>query len=360
MKKYLFYTLLLALCLGSCSKNKTPELQVPTNADRGVFICNEGNFNYGNATLSFYDPLVGQVTEPIPLYYNGYLFPLGDVCQSMYIQGNRGFIVVNNSSKIYVIDINTNAYIGKIDGLPSPRYIEFISDTKAYVSDLVSPSMTIINPKTLQITGYLRVGRGTEQTVKLGSTVFACSWSYSNKVYKIDTATDKAVDSLEVTKQPNSMVLDRNNKLWILSDGGYAGSPYGQEVPALTRMDAATFTVEAVFPFDHLDATPSELAINTNGDQLYFLNSGTAQDGVYRMAVDASALPSAPLIPEGPSQLFYALGIDPGNSDIYLSDAIDYTQRGIIFRYDANATLISSFKAGIIPGAFCFKTGTGN
>lgn len=351
---FIFFGILL---LAACSKEPGGgNPQPPVNAPTGVFVCNEGNFTYGNATLSFYDPATDHVTEPIPLYYNGYLFPLGDVCQSMYIRGDKGYIVVNNSSKIYVIDINTNAYLGKIDRLTSPRYIEFLSDTKAYVSDLYSPSITIINPTDLTITGYVNVGAGTEQTVRYGSIVFACSWSYNNKVYQIDTSTDRTVDSLTVTLQPNSMVLDRNGKLWILSDGGYEGSPLGKETPTLTRIDAATFAIEQAFPFSDPQATPTELSINGTGDRLYWLCSATDSDGVYSMPADTTSLPATPLIPEG-TQLFYALGIDPSTSDIYVSDAIDYTQRGIIFRYDASGREVASFKAGIIPGSFCFKTG---
>ena len=31
----------------------------------GLFICNEGNFQYGNATLSYYDPATKQVQNEV-------------------------------------------------------------------------------------------------------------------------------------------------------------------------------------------------------------------------------------------------------------------------------------------------------
>lgn len=338
-----------------CKPDSPSNPQPIPNADHGVFVCNEGNFNYDNASLSFYDPAANTVVARLPLYHNGYLFPLGDVCQSMFINKGRGFIVVNNSAKIYVIDTKTNAYIGKIGGLTSPRYIHFVSDTKAYVSDLYSNSMTIINPSTLEITGYLPVGRSTESMVADGGSLYVTSWSYSRKVYKIDTATDRVTDSMTVPLQPNSIVLDRNRKLWVLSDGSYEGSPAGHEPAALTRIDAASFALEQSYTFADIAASPSKLAISGDGDRLFYLNTGGDNAGLFSMSnTGADALPTVPFI-AAQGRLFYALGIDPRNSDIYISDAIDYMQRGVVFRYTSAGELITTFKVDIIPGSFCFK-----
>jgi hypothetical protein len=72
------------------------------------------------------------------------------------------------------------------------------------------------------------------------------------------------------------------------------------------------------------------------------------------MPITAETLPDTPLIAQG-DHLFYGLGIDPVSSEIYCSDAIDYLQKGIVFRYSSQGKLRDSFLAGIIPGFFAFR-----
>ncbi len=52
---------------------------------------------------------------------------------------------------------------------------------------------------------------------------------------------------------------------------------------------------------------------------------------------------------------FYGLDIDPYTNDVYVADALDYVQQGVVYRYDSYAQPVDTFKTGITPGAFCFK-----
>jgi hypothetical protein len=53
--------------------------------------------------------------------------------------------------------------------------------------------------------------------------------------------------------------------------------------------------------------------------------------------------------------IYYGLTIDPVSGDVYIADAIDYTQQGMVYRYSKDRELLDSFYVGIIPGAFCWK-----
>ncbi len=318
----------------------------------GLFITNEGNFQYGNATLSYYDPATKTIENEV--FFRANAMKLGDVAQSMVIRDSIGWIVVNNSHVIFAINIKTFKEVGRITNLTSPRYIYFLSDEKAYVTQLWDNRIFIVNPKRYEITGYIDCPNmtmetgSTEQMVKFGKYIFVNCWSYQNRILKIDTETDKVVDELVVGIQPTSLVMDCNNKIWTITDGGYEGSPYGHEAPALYRIDPVTFTVEKEFRFKFGD-WPSEVQLNGTADKIYWINND-----IWEMDVNAERLPLRPFLPYN-NTLYYGLTINPKNGDVYVADAIDYVQKGKVYRYSKECELLDEFYVGIIPGAFCWK-----
>jgi DNA-binding beta-propeller fold protein YncE len=333
MKQVLITAWFLIFTL-ACTDEPVETVFFDLDISQGVFIACEGNFMYGNGSLSYYNAKKKKVTNH--LFYARNNVPLGDVVQSLERFEKSLFIVVNNSGKIVVADAGTIEYKGSVTGLVSPRYIHFVSSTKAYISDLHANLIAIFNPETLEVTGVIPIGEHTsEQMVQVGKYIYASDWSYGSSLLVIDSDSDELVDEIEVPLQPKDLAVDRNGKVWVLSDGGFEGSPAGNDLPAISRIDPETRTIEQIYRFKNGE-TPSNLQINSTGDTLLFLNRH-----LYKMHIASRQLPDSACI-NGEQNLFYRLATDPLTNEIYIADAIDYTQDAIVYRYSPSCELIDS------------------
>lgn len=355
--KFKYITLSMAIVAGaftfsSCSNDEPDAPAVDPVAPAGLYIINEGNFQASNSSLSFYDPTDGTVTNN--LFRTANDVTLGDLAYSMTIHDDLGWVVVNNSGVVFAIDLETNKEKGRITNLTSPRFMHFISDTKAYITQLYDNRIAIVNPSTYSITGYIDVpgmdasSGSTEMMVQVGKYVYVNCWSYQNSIIRINTETDRVDGSLTVNIQPKSIVLDRDNNIWALTDGGYYGSPYGHEAPHLMKIDTRNMTVALNLEMNLNDYTPI-LAINGAGDQLYWICND-----VYTMPVTSTSLPDEPII-DSEGHYYYGMTVSPDDSNIYIADAVDYVQTGKIHRYDAQGNFVSSFSVGVNPRGFCWR-----
>lgn len=342
----------------SCSDSDEddPDVPSPTGVKlpaHGLFVVNEGNFNYSNASITFYDPSTGGVEQNIFRTANN--VPVGDVAQSMTMSadGRSAWIVVNNSNVVFEVDATTMAEKGRITGLVSPRFMHIVEgdDDKAYVTQMGDSRIAVIDTDDYEIEGYIDVpgnGSSTEMMVQVGRYVYVNCWSYDNRILRIDTETDRVAGVLQVDIQPKSMVKDRYNNLWVLTDGGYEGSPYGYEAPCLLKITTSDFKVARRFEMTKGDYTPT-LAVNGAGDRIYWI-----RNDIYTMSVDATELPAEPLIACG-GHYYYGLTVDPRGGDIYVADAVDYVQTGRLLRYSQGGRLAGTVDTGICPHAFCWK-----
>ena len=354
--------------LAACSNSDPGYEEEPFDAQgRGVFILCEGNFNAGNATLSYYNPETKTVENAVFQRANDR--KLGDTGQSITLRGGTAFIAVENSGIIWAIDASTfrvkgQLTAGQTEHMINPRYIHFLSDTKAYVTDLYAPFITVFNPQTMTYTSSISTEQpeafgycSTEQMVQYGHEIFTNCWSYSNKLLVVDTRTDQLTDSITLSSwQPKSMALDARGKLWVVTDGGYETDEesFSDNIPHLYRIDAATHAIELDQTLD-TDEGSVQLATNPDATILYLINND-----VYRMNITDVHLPVRPFIQaerteRGVRHKLYGIGVDPHNGELYIADAVDYSQAGVVRRYTADGTLLDQFRVGINPNGFAFK-----
>jgi hypothetical protein len=337
--------LILFLTVSSCKKNQDTLMDSTESilTGDGVFILNEGNFKWGNGSLSYYSYDSTKIYNDIFLKINGW--PLGDVPNSITTIGNNTYIVVNNSGKIEVVKRNTLESIATINGLISPRNISMVNSNKAYVTSIYSDSVAIINLVDNSISGYINLRRSSEAIAVSGSKAFISNWMGGKEIMIINSLNDKVVDSVEVGIEPESMAIDKYNKLWVLCNGGWNRQNFAE----LIVINTITNLIENRLVFPTKEASPSCLQIDGKGETLYYL-----ENGVRQMSIGSMTLPVTPLIPES-GAYFYKIAINPVNSDIFITDAVDYVQSGNVLFYKKDGTFVSTYKAGIIPGSMCFK-----
>lgn len=302
----------------------------------GFFILNEGNYLAGNGSVSFYSFETGEVYNDLFGAVNGRA--LGDIPSFMAVEGDRGFIVVNNSGTIEAVDLATMESIETVTGLVSPRQM-VIYGNKGYISSLQEEEIRILDLDGMAVSDAFEVGATSEAIVISDGRLFAAHWSGGSTITVTDIATGNLANTISVGLEPESMVLDRYGKLWILCTGGWQG----EEVPRLVRINVSTLEKEAELEFGSVDDNPSSLTANAAGDTLYYLH-----EGVRRMPVIAEALPPAAFIQSG-DRLFYKLMAGP-RGIVAVTDAIDYQQKGDLLIYNSKGELIDSEQAGIIPG----------
>ncbi len=353
--KTLLFTI-ISLAFSSCMDDSVIEISpIDLYGSRGVFIVNEGNYLYGNSSLSYYDCDSKEVYNDIFSVANG--IPLGDVAYSMTIRNGKACIVVNNSGCIYVIDSNNLLIQKTVTGLTSPRHILFIDEDRALVSDLYGRSISIVNMNLGAIEGTIKTGgntlpfyqHSTENLVRVGSKVYTNCWSYDNKILMVDLNNLSLADSITVGIQPFWMVIDKNENIWVVNDGGFAGNPFGHENPSLMRINTSNNTVELRLDFPSENDKTGQIAMNQTGDSILFI-----RNHLYKMDIASSELPSEPIF-SGDGKNFRALSVDPANGDIYISDAIDFMSEGIVYQLSSTGTPIDTISAGITPTFFCFN-----
>lgn len=360
MKRFGFLIIgIFALLMTACGPKDPLPNQDDVIVGKGVFVLNEGNFGYANASLTFYDPAVDTVTNSLFYRVNG--APIGDVGQSLAMVDGYLYLVVNNSNYIYKVNASTimvdttQPYI--LRDFISPRYMLPVASDKAYVSDIVGTKLWIVNPQDMTHTGSIDMGKSTETMVQFGRELFVTNWSryyvqgmVNNTVQVVNIDNDVKVADIEVGYEPNGMVVDKNGFIWVLCEGDVNDGT----VPS-TLWKINPNTKESTLAVTY-EKKALNLAIDPTGTYLYYVYGGDWVNGgdLRRASVDQPEAEDSFVIPaEG--KMFYKIAVNPNNGDIYLSDAKTYTMNGTVYRYSSDGVLLSSFDAGICPGFMLFN-----
>lgn len=334
---------LLLLVLAACKNDELPPPPIiPSETGKTVFVLNEGNFQWGNASLSTISLSNHSVNADVFDHVNQR--PLGDVLNSAVSIGNELWLVVNNSQKIERIDPKTAEALTPVTGLHSPRFALEVAPGKVYVTDLYADRIHCVSSSGSLLPNSIETGGWTEELLLTENLVWVCNTD-RNLIQVIDPSTDVIVDSVAVGDGPRSIRKDHQGKIWVLCEGRV---PPNETAGSLWKIDPITRSVVRQFAFGSAQDHPSRLQTDASGEEIYFL-----LNGVMRMSVNDTLLPDSPWLAAN-GRLLYGLGIAPHEESVWVSDALDYQQQGKVYRYDQGKNETGVWNVGIIPGSFYF------
>jgi hypothetical protein len=325
----------------ACNRVNT-DLPLAADYDNGVFVACEGKFPDGEASLTYKSFKDGKVIEDV--VKNKYNTSLGLLAQSVNVFDNQIFVCLTNSNRVVrysITDLNTLPYIS----VNSPRYSAKINSSKYYISDWGSPTDTagvnVYDVNTSKIIKRIKVKPGAEEILLSGNRAYiTCNGGFGNNntVAIINTDNDDLLTEKPIGPNPDGIVKDVNNNIWILCTGQYDANWNLASPGTLVRLNALTNKLDTVHTFTSAFSTPSNLKVNKTGDQL-FMNFG---GNVLRMGINESQ-PTAII-----NGNFYGLAVD-ANGDIYAADAKDFASKGQVKVYSSAYVLKDSFATGVAP-----------
>lgn len=342
------------LLLNSCVK-ENPDSKSDAGFQHGAFITNEGAYGNSNGSVSYFDTdsayMINHVFESV----NGR--PLGDVVQSVTVAGNKAFIVVNNSQKMEIVDLETFASIGAINGLEYPRYFLAVNDRKGYLTDgNFNGRVYVIDIELLKITDTIPCGAGPEKMILSGTTILVANsggWGNDSTLTIINSETDKVSATWTVGMNPSDLVIDKENQVWVLCKGKVVWNSdftIGEETSSsLVSLNPGSGKLGLTLKIGEVGDYfwPQRIGINKSKDLIYYLEAG----GVYSMNTSGSATGSQPLIRGN----LYGFGVDPETNLIYALHAPSFTTSGWMFRYQADGVRLDSLEVGIGPSQIVFN-----
>lgn len=351
-----FLFTLLLLSASACETTKPPVENPSTGYHKGVLVCNEGIFSQTSGTISFFDPLKGEVSQDIFKKVNNR--DLGNVVQSLHVWNRRVYIVVNNSNKIEIAEDSSFKEIAQITGFAQPRYFLPLNANTAYVSqwgaDGLTGSIQVLDLQTNTIRQSVNLFKGSERMFLINGKVWvlhAGGYDHDTRIAIINPSTHQLEQTINLpTHNPNSLVLAANGNVWVACAGKtvYSSYPNIDENQSTSPMLVCirpsdmqvlqTVAFAKGAPVQHLIAPPNpEKAYFYQQNKLYSLN---LQTGAY-----------TPLNGSAANANLYGFAADWSRGQLYAA-----RYQGIapatILRMNLEGELVDSFKAGVFANGF--------
>jgi len=215
-----FFILFLGILLiTSCREDD--KNSIGTDYSKGTWIVNQGKFQDGTGTLTFFD---GEKAFQAVFQKENDGRVLGNIVQSIIKVGNKYYIAVNNADKIVVADAKTMKFIKEIS-IDFPRY--FAADgSKLYVSgwnkDFTTGTVYEIDTQNDVVKSTIPLPKTPEGMTISGINLYVTLTDVSlrsKEIVLVNTNTNMILKTLEVCDNPQAAITDATNHVWVICRG---------------------------------------------------------------------------------------------------------------------------------------------
>lgn len=342
---------LASLALVACKNEETETDDHDHDHEHHVtYVINEGAFQGNNGSISSVDD-EGNVEQNLYFTANGE--ELGDVVQDMVITNEHGFIVVNNSQKVEVVDLADFTSEAQLT-FSYPRHA-IVADGRVFVSNGSSfgqGKVFEIDPASSMIIDSVNVGTGPERMEVNGSDLLVANfaWGGDSTVSVVNLSSLTETQKVTVGAGPSTIVKDANGDVWVLSQGKTTynsdwSAIIAQEGSKLVQLSGTDYSLLKTIELGDSTKSVSKLAISADGQNLYY-----SDGGIHKLSISATTASSSAFIAD---QTVTGLAVNEEGQIVVLSG--DYASNGTIKIYNTSGNLVSSHDTGIAPNGIAFE-----
>lgn len=332
----------------------------------GIYLVNQGNQGSNKARLDFLNFHNGFYIRDVFTEYNPEVVKgLGDTGNDVQVYKGKVFVVVNGSHKVEIMDAYSMKRLAQVD-VPNCRFIAFDGNC-AYVTSYVAKdeeslktqkgALYCIDLDTYKVTGQVTVGYQPEQLVIMDGKAYVANSGglakdYDNTVSVVDLKSMKVEYDIEVAVNLQLMLVDAEGTIWVSSIGNY------RDVSSTLN-----YLVKKGDKYElggTVNVPVSSMALA--GDKIYVIgttyNPTTWKPTTYNIVnAKTRKLESGSFITDGTESditTAYTVTVNPGNGDIYVTDAKDYVSSGTLHCYTGSGKRKWSVRTGDIPDRIAF------
>lgn len=333
----------------------------------GIYLVNQGNQGSNKARLDFLNFHNGFYIRDVFTEYNPEVVKgLGDTGNDVQVYKGKVFVAVNGSHKVEIMDAYSMKRLAQVD-VPNCRFIAFDGNC-AYVTSYVAKDKETLKTQkgalyridldTYKVTGQVTVGYQPEQLVIMDGKAYVANSGgyvagYDDTVSVVDLKSMKVEYDIEVAVNLELMLVDADGTIWVSSRGNY--------VDVSSTLNYLVKKGDKYELGGSVNVPVSSMALA--GDKIYVIGTTYIPPTwkpttTYNIVnVKTRELESGSFITDGTESdiaTAFTVTVNPGNGDIYVTDAKDYVSSGTLHCYTGSGKHKWSVRTGDIPGRIAF------